>query len=113
MGRIVFYIEPALIPIEAKEGETVQEALLRNKVDIGSSCGGVGTCTTCLVKITSDLKLLPKRNELEIERAEERGLAINERLSCQIYPHTNLKIEIDGPQESDDRGQKRGQKLSR
>lgn len=111
MGRIAFYIEPAQILIEAREGETVQEALLRHKVDIGSSCGGVGTCTTCLVKIVSDLNLLPKRNELEIERAEERGLALNERLSCQIYPHPNLKIEIDGPLENDDLGQKRGRKL--
>lgn len=113
MGRIVFYIEPAQIVIEAKDDETVQEALLRHKVDIGSSCGGVGTCTTCLVKVVSDLNLLPERNELEIERANERGLVPNERLSCQIFPHSNLKIEIDGPREIYDLGQKRGQKPSR
>ncbi len=113
MGRIAFYIEPAQILIEAKAGETVQEALLRHKIDIGFSCGGVGTCTTCLVKVVSDLNLLPERNELELERAAERGLALNERLSCQIYPHVNLKIEIDGPRESDVHDQRRGRKLSK
>ena len=95
MGRIVFYIEPANIKIEAKEGETLQKALLRHKVDIGSSCGGVGTCTTCLVKVASDLSLLPNRNELELERASERNFADNERLSCQIYPHKDLKIYLE------------------
>lgn len=95
MGRIVFYIEPANIKIEAKVGETVQKALLRHKVDIGSSCGGLGTCTTCLVKVASDLSLLPSRNELEVERALERDFADNERLSCQIYPHQDLKIYLE------------------
>lgn len=113
MGRIVFYIEPAEIQIEAKPHETVQEALLRHKIDIGYSCGGVGTCTTCLVKVVSDLNLLPEKNELELERSSERNLALNERLSCQIYPHSNLRIEIDAPPENDDHGQKRGQKLSK
>lgn len=113
MGRIVFYIEPAEIKIEAKPNETVQEALLRHKIDIGSSCGGVGTCTTCLVKVVSDLSLLPEKNELELDRSSERNLALNERLSCQIYPHPNLKIEIDAPPGSDDHGQKRGPKLSK
>lgn len=94
MGRIVFYIGPAEIAVEAKPGETVQEALLRNQFDIGSSCGGVGTCTTCLISVKSGLEKLPPKNELELERSEERALAENERLSCQIYPHSNLKIEI-------------------
>ena len=113
MGRIVFYVEPGQREIVAKEGETVQEALLRHKVDVGSSCGGLGTCTTCLVKVVSDVKLLPERNELEVERASERNFALNERLSCQIYPHSNLKIEIAGQQGNDDRDRKRGRKLSR
>lgn len=113
MGRIVFYIEPAEIKIEAKPDETVQDALLRHKIDIGYSCGGVGTCTTCLVKVVSDLNLLSEKNELELERSSERNLAPNERLSCQIYPHPNLRIEIDALPGSDDHGQKHDRKLSK
>ena len=96
MGRIAFYVEPGHKKIEAKPGETIQEALLRHKVDIGNSCGGLGTCTTCLIKVQSNLNVLPPKNEMEIERTEERGLEDNERLSCQLYPCDGLEITVEG-----------------
>ena len=95
MGRIVFYVEPGPREIIAKPGETIQEALLRHKVDIGNSCGGLGTCTTCLIKVQSDLSLLEPKNELEREMSADRGLTENERLSCQLCPHADLVISID------------------
>lgn len=58
------------------------DALLDLNVDVGNSCGGSGTCGTCLVRIRADE--LPARNELEAEMASDRAFAADERLSCQI-----------------------------
>lgn len=74
--------------------ESLLESLLRNKVDIGHSCEGMGSCTTCRVVIRSELSEIELPNEIELERINERGFAKEERLACQIAPVIGLIIEI-------------------
>ncbi|MDX9732024.1 MAG: 2Fe-2S iron-sulfur cluster-binding protein [Bdellovibrionales bacterium] len=67
-----------------RAGRSVLDIAVENSVDIPTSCGAMGTCTTCRVFLQAVAGSCPNRNELEEERAEERGFAANERLSCQL-----------------------------
>lgn len=79
-------------PIE--RAESVLEVALRNKIDIGHSCGGMGSCTTCRVFVEAHHNPLPPRNELEQEMADGRGFAENERLCCQLPPEDGMVLRI-------------------
>jgi ferredoxin, 2Fe-2S len=73
---------------------SVLEVALRANVDIGHSCGGMGSCTTCRVFIDVHHEPLPERGELELEITEGRGFAENERLSCQLPPQDGMVVRV-------------------
>lgn len=75
-------------------GESVLEAAEKVKISIFNTCGGNGTCGTCRVRVCSDLSVLPPRNEIEAEFAEDRGFLEEERLACQLVPTQNIVIEV-------------------
>lgn len=81
----------------AEDEKTLLELLLKNKVDIGHSCDGMGTCGTCHVFVLSDHTALPERNPVELERATDLKFASNERLACQLPPVDGLIIRIPNP----------------
>lgn len=91
-GEICFLPQGARSP--ASPGESVLEVALRCGIEIGHSCGGMGSCTTCRVFVVEGAEQLGRRTEMELERAEERVFAENERLSCQIPALPGLKIKI-------------------
>jgi 2Fe-2S ferredoxin len=76
------------------QGESILEALLRERKNIGHSCGGFGTCGTCQVQILEGLENLPERNEVEADMAADRSFAKHERLACQTTPRSSVKIRI-------------------
>ena len=80
------------IPIQ--KGKTILDCLLAAKAPIGTSCGGMGTCTACLVRVKEGLAELGARNEIEAEAGSDRGFEPSERLSCQNFPHEKLLVEI-------------------
>ena len=84
-------------PLFFKERINLLEYLNANKVGIGQSCGGNGTCTTCRVFILKGAENLNVRTELEVERATERNFSDHERLACQTEVFGSIEIEI--PQE--------------
>jgi ferredoxin len=88
------FIENNQNNVLASQGESVLESLLGNKQDIDNSCGGGGTCGTCRILVSSDLKSLPKRNSIENEMAEDRKFNADERLACQLYPTAHISIKI-------------------
>ncbi len=100
---------PETILVETMDGEevraeflggpTVLETLLHNKIEVSTSCGGMGTCGTCRIEVIQGLAALGDRNEIEAEIADARGFAACERLACQVQAHPELKIRI--PQEKD------------
>jgi ferredoxin, 2Fe-2S len=81
----------------AGDAESVLEVALRNGIDIGHSCGGMGSCTTCRVFVVGTSEPLPPRNEVESEMVEGRGFAANERLSCQLPPLAGLVVRVPDP----------------
>ena len=82
--------------IEAQEGETVCEALLRNDVDIEHACEMSCACTTCHVIVREGFESLEEADELEEDYLDKAwGLEPESRLSCQArVGSANLVVEI-------------------
>jgi len=73
-------------------GLSVLEASLRHRVPHASVCGGRARCSTCRIRITSDLSVLPEpsaRERFVLSRLGTDGdPAI--RLACQLHPTADL-----------------------
>ncbi|MDG2038663.1 MAG: ISC system 2Fe-2S type ferredoxin [Luminiphilus sp.] len=82
--------------IEAQEGETVCEALLRNDIDIEHACEMSCACTTCHVIVREGFDSLEEADELEEDYLDKAwGLEPESRLSCQArIGSANLVVEI-------------------
>jgi|TARA_B100001059_G_C17730613_1_gene525981 2Fe-2S ferredoxin len=82
--------------IEAQEGETVCEALLRNDIDIEHACEMSCACTTCHVIVREGFDSLEEADELEEDYLDKAwGLEPESRLSCQArVGSANLVVEI-------------------
>ncbi len=74
--------------------ESLLELALKNDIGIAHSCGGMGTCGTCRVKIESPLEHLNARNKIEQEMATDRGFGPHERLACQLTPHEDMVARV-------------------
>ena len=82
--------------IEAQEGESICEALLRNDIDIEHACEMSCACTTCHVIVREGFESLAEADELEEDYLDKAwGLEPESRLSCQAQvSDTNLVVEI-------------------
>ena len=82
--------------IEAQEGETVCEALLRTDIDIEHACEMSCACTTCHVIVREGFESLEEADELEEDYLDKAwGLEPESRLSCQArVGSANLVVEI-------------------
>ena len=82
--------------IEAEQGETVCEALLRNDIEIEHACEMSCACTTCHVIVREGFDSLGEADELEEDYLDKAwGLEPESRLSCQArVGDTNLVVEI-------------------
>lgn len=78
----------------SQEQETILTAALEAGLDLDHTCGGNGTCGTCMVEVLKGLELLPPRNEVEQELAEARGLDSHERLCCQLQTQDGLVLKV-------------------
>lgn len=82
------------LSLQSNADENLLNILNANNLSISQSCGGNATCTTCRVLILKGLENCGSRTEIEAERAEERGFAVNERLACQTQVLGDIEIEI-------------------
>lgn len=100
MPRIVVLPHHELCPdgevIEAKQGESVCDALLRNDIDIEHACEKVCACTTCHVIVREGFDSLNEADDLEEDMLDKAwGLEPESRLSCQAIVDTqDLVVEI-------------------
>lgn len=90
---ITFLPEDRIVEASHKD-PSILEAALRAGIEIDHSCGGNGTCGTCLVTVEKGLELLGPRDELEQEMAEDRHFSTNERLCCQNKPVNGLVLKV-------------------
>lgn len=77
-SRVVTF-EPLAIRAEAKEDETVLDVARRAGVPLANSCGGVGVCARCRVRVVAGELSEPTSVELRFGR----GFAEGERMACQ------------------------------
>ncbi|MBX2809534.1 MAG: ISC system 2Fe-2S type ferredoxin [Cellvibrionaceae bacterium] len=100
MPKIIFLphdeICPAGAAIEARAGESVCRAALRNGIDIEHACEMSCACTTCHVIVREGYDSLPAADELEEDYLDKAwGLEPDSRLSCQaIVAERDLVVEI-------------------
>ena len=82
--------------IEAEQGESVCEALLRHDIEIEHACEMSCACTTCHVIVREGFESLEEADELEEDYLDKAwGLEPESRLSCQAkVGGTNLVVEI-------------------
>lgn len=89
---ISFRILPDGKNVPTSQNDSILDSLLRAGIPIHHSCGGMGTCGTCLVEVKEGLEELGPRNEIELEMAQDKGFRDSERLCCQNSPHDALVI---------------------
>ena len=100
MVQIVFLPHEELCPegavVEAKPGESVLDAALRNDIDIEHACEMSCACTTCHVIVREGFDSMEESDELEDDMLDKAwGLEHESRLSCQaIVQDEDLVVEI-------------------
>lgn len=100
MPKIIVMPHQELCPegavFEAKSGETVLDAALRNGIAIEHACEKSCACTTCHVVIREGFDSLNESDELEDDMLDKAwGLEAESRLSCQAkVADEDLVIEI-------------------
>ncbi|HSP34453.1 MAG TPA: 2Fe-2S iron-sulfur cluster-binding protein [Thermoanaerobaculia bacterium] len=77
---------------EAKDNETILDAARRAGAPIGNSCGAIGVCARCCVKIVSGAENLTPPTAIESRVAQRRKLDPEERLACQAVVNGNCEV---------------------
>jgi 2Fe-2S ferredoxin len=100
MPKIIILPHPELCPegdvIEAKQGESICNTLLKNNIDIEHACDQVCACTTCHVIVKEGFNSLNPSEENEDDMLDKAwGLTPQSRLSCQaVVQDQDLTIEL-------------------
>ncbi len=100
MPQIVVLPHATLCPdgavIEAKQGQTLCDALLENDIEIEHACEKSCACTTCHVIVREGFLSLEEPSEREEDLLDRAwGLEPESRLSCQVaLGETDLVVEI-------------------
>lgn len=84
--------------IDCGDGESILQALIRQKITASAVCGGAGLCGKCRIRL--------RKGELEVTAADMRFFTKEEiekgcRLSCKAYPSTNCAVELYYGQENE------------
>ena len=81
--------------IEAEQGETVCEALLRNDIDIEHACEMSCACTTCHVIVREGFESLAEADELEEDYLDKAwGKRRSHHHSCMHINPRLLSFEL-------------------
>jgi ferredoxin len=80
MPRITFS-DKTFIEVPAKTN--LMAAILQAERPIGSSCGAIGICARCFVKVVSGMENLSKPNPIEQKLLAREKFAPDMRISCQ------------------------------
>jgi len=91
-GSRVVSFSPLNQQAEAKEDETVLDVARRAGVPLGNSCGGVGVCARCRVRVVSGAESLSPPTSMEVRFGTARGFAEDERMACQAVVTANCTV---------------------
>ena len=68
---------------EARENETLLDVARRAGAPIGNSCGAIGVCARCRVRVVSGAENLSAPTDIEARVSAQRKFAADERMACQ------------------------------
>ena len=74
---------PLGIQAVARDDETVLDVARRAGVPLGNSCGGVGVCARCRIRVVGGAESLSPPTTIELRFGGARGFASDERMACQ------------------------------
>ena len=77
----------------SKSGTSLLAAASAGGVELMHSCGGIGACTSCRVKILSGRDQLSAIGRAEREQLMESGILETHRLACQAMVYGNVVVE--------------------
>jgi ferredoxin, 2Fe-2S len=77
---------------EVRPNETVLDAARRADAPIGNSCGSVGVCGRCRVRVLAGAENLTAPTTIEIRVATRNGFAADERLACQAVVTGDVEV---------------------
>lgn len=81
MPRVEF--TPLGLFAETSDDETVLDAARRAGAPVGNSCGAIGVCARCRVRILAGAENLGQPSPIETRIAAARQFESDERLACQ------------------------------
>jgi ferredoxin, 2Fe-2S len=74
----------------ARDDETVLDVARRAGVPLGNSCGGVGVCARCKVRVLSGAENLSAPTS--VEGKFSKNFAADERMACQAVVQGNCEV---------------------
>src|SRR5437764_13974886 len=95
--RVTF--TPLCSTAEAMPNETVLDATRRAGAPIGNSCGSVGVCARCCVRILGGAENLSAPRMIEIRVYAHRGFRADEPLAGAAVVQGNVELPTPGGRE--------------
>lgn len=77
---------------EAKANETVLDVARRAHAPLGNSCGAVGICARCVVRVVEGAENLSAPTAIEASVSARRKLDPEERLACQAVVRGEVAV---------------------
>jgi len=93
--------EPAGVNIDVAPDVCVRDAAIQANVMVASTCGGVGSCGLCKVKVTAGAEHLSPMTPLETGKLGNVFFITKERLACQTKCAGDVTVQV--PDEMKDR----------
>ena len=80
--------------VRVPKGVSVLEACLRHSIPHASVCGGRARCSTCRIRVLSDISALPPPSGREAFVLDRVGVTANPsiRLACQLRPDSDISV---------------------
>jgi len=78
--------------IEPVAGETLLDCAQRAAVPLSSSCGGAGTCLSCMIQL-KDCEL-PEPTDADRRVFSRKSLAAGWRRACQVWPRGGCTVHV-------------------
>ncbi len=77
---------------EARNDETLLDVARRAGAPVGNSCGAIGVCARCTVRVLAGAENLTPPTTIELQVGARRKFAADERLACQAVVAGDCEI---------------------
>ena len=90
-SKVVTFV-PLQTSAAAKDNETLLDVARRANAPLANSCGGVGVCARCRVRVLAGAENLTPATAIEIRFGTARGFTEDERMACQAVVNGECEV---------------------